>query len=388
MRRGDGLREDPPAGMLYDLVINGVVNELRNVIWKIPDDFLQFSHYLRVVKDLEFTSSPGVPYLYTFPNIGTMFGYRDGTLDDDRLLSVWGLVKQRLIDRSCDPIRVFVKAEPHKVKKLENKAYRLIASVSVVDQIIDALLFNPLNDLVVENFIDSPIKVGWSPYKGGWKMMPLGGVVATDASSWDWTVKSWLLQMELDVRKQLCSNLTQEWEDLANWRYKCLFDSPVWQTSFGFQLRQRHPGVMKSGCVNTIVSNSIMQIILHHRVAMEVGQQAESMFCMGDDVLQTPQSDMKTYLQKKNEYCIIKSAAQVSEFAGHRFLRDSIEPLYLGKHAFQLLHANPKYVREMAISYALLYHRSDKRETLRRLLAEIGQELPSESLLDAIFDGE
>lgn len=388
MKRGDGLRTDMPAGYDYEAILSQVLLDLQPVRWRIPSDFLQRSHFERVVMDLEFTSSPGVPYLYSCPTTAQMFGYKNGEIDPVRLEQVWFLVSQRLRDRISDPIRCFIKAEPHKLKKLDKGAYRLIASVSVVDQIIDSMLFGELNDLIVGRYMDTPIKVGWSPYVGGWKIMPCSGVVATDASSWDWTVRPWLLQMELDVRSRLCDNLTSEWLDLARWRYRELFVCPVWQTSNGWMLRQRHPGVMKSGCVNTITSNSIMQLILHYRVARELGQEAQPLFVMGDDVLQWPQSDMDAYLKKKSEYCIIKSAASVPEFAGHRFCGWNVEPLYLGKHAFSLLHLNEKYAREIVASYALLYHRSAKRDSLRKMLAHLGEPLPELPVLDMIYDGE
>nr|UGO57123.1 MAG: hypothetical protein 2 [Riboviria sp.] len=301
--------------------------------------------------------------------------------------AVWELVLRRLLERDVDPIRLFIKPEPHKESKLVEGRYRLISSVSVIDQIIDTMLFGPMNEMMVKNVVYLPSKFGWSPYVGGWRLMPRGGQLALDKSSWDWTVCGWCCEMVLEIRKRLCKNLTQEWLELAEWRYKELFGQPWFITSGGQLLRQREPGVMKSGCVNTISDNSIMQVILHVRVCSEIGVEPGPILSMGDDTLQEPVENQEEYERVLARYCKVKETHRRVEFAGHIFSGMRVEPAYWSKHCFQMLHADPAIVPDLGISYSLLYHRSNKKRLVQSILAEMGAELPPDEMLDVVFDG-
>lgn len=354
--------------------------------WSIPEDFLQYSHYIRVVRALDKTSSPGFPYLRNCMTNAQFFGCREDEFDNEKLSYVWQLVQDRLQERDADPIRVFIKQEPHKKKKLDSKTYRLISSVSVVDQIIDHMLFDEFNGYLVDNNFDLPTKGGWTPMKGGYRLIPKANWVAVDKSKWDWTVKLWLFEMELDFRVRTCKNLTDQWLDLAKWRYTKLFKDPEFITSNGICFKQRKPGVMKSGCVNTLPTNSIMQIILHIRVCRMLGIPVSNIFSLGDDTLQEMIEMLKPYLSLLAEFCLVKHYKFDHEFAGFRYA-DTIEPLYKGKHAFQLLHLDEKWLDEVSHSYTLLYHRSQDRDFIRSVFDSLGADMASLQKCDAIWEG-
>lgn len=308
--------------------------------------------------------------------------------DPKKLLIYWDVVKQRIEDRTSDPIRLFVKPEPHLNKKIEEGRFRLISSVSIVDQIIDHMLFDPMNDLMVSNWPLVPPKVGWSEKWGGWKIMPRKTWLAIDKSSWDWTVQSWMIDIIFELRKRLCANLSDTWVNLAQWRYEQLYVCPVFVTSGGLYLRQVHPGVMKSGCVNTISDNSIMQVLLHHRVCFELGIKPGNLMSMGDDTLQEIPDDLEVYLERLGSFCKVKQAIKANEFAGMRFFPSGrIEPLYKGKHAFILLHVLPEILPDLAMAYTLLYHRSSYRNLMENVFLEMGQKVPSRAIRDCIMDG-
>lgn len=382
----DDLRKDQMDYVTGVKVLQSVVDELQPARWKIPDDFLQYSHFERVVNSLEWNSSPGYPYLLTAPTNRIFFECDENSIPSPLAKQrIWLMVQRQISERKADFIRVFIKPEPISKKKLEKFRYRIISSVSVVDQIIDAMLFKPFNDNLVAHCHETPVKSGWTPLVGGWKEVPRMRVVSTDKSCWDWTVNLWLLDAELQVRENLCDNLTQQWKDLAAWRYSELFVKPIFITSGGLILKQRNPGVMKSGCVNTISSNSIMQLILHHRVAYECSEDLGFVWAMGDDVIQSAQT--KEYFEKLSEYCILKEVVPQVEFAGYRYSGYQVDPLYLGKHAFMLLHQDEKYHDETANAYALLYHRSRFRPGMRRICQQLTQDLVSCEQLDLIWDG-
>lgn len=383
-----GVRDDGPVGSARALIVANTIEVFAAAKWAIPADFMQFSHFKRVVMGLDWNSSPGYPYMRRAPTNRDYFKVVEGIPDETVLLHVWDVVNDRLRVGDADPIRLFIKPEPHKVAKIQDGRYRLISSVSVIDQIIDHMLFGPMNEALVAGWPYVPSKIGWSPYSGGWRAMPVrGNWMALDKASWDWTVHMWLLELVLEVRMGLCENMNERWLDLAIWRYRRLFLDPELITSGGCVFRQRNPGVMKSGCVNTIADNSIGQVLLHNRVCMEVDITPGGIFCMGDDTLQETPDRMPEYLAKTGLYCKVKEPVFATEFAGMRFLDRRVEPVYRGKHAFTLLHVDPEILPQLANSYALLYHRSVYGGLIKRVLEEMGQTLPKSGVLDAIFDG-
>lgn len=338
---------------------------------------------------LDWRSSPGYPYCLTFQDNGKLFNVRNGEPDPAAVETFVTIVLDQISERKTDPIRLFIKPEPHTQKKLSEGRYRLISSVSVVDQIIDHLLFGDQNDAMTENYMHLPSRVGWSPYLGGWRWVPQGDVVAIDKSSWDWTVTPWLLQAAMEVRIALRSGPSEDtsWSDLVRWRYKSLFGQPLFVTSGGHLLRQKEPGVMKSGCVNTITDNSIMQVILHTWVCMRLNIAPGKLWAMGDDTLQEKPRDIYAYLRELSRYCIVKQALAKAEFCGHEFKGDVVDPVYFGKHCFNLLHLNDSVAADITRSYSLLYHRSPKRQLIRAVVGELREEFPSSATLDCIFDG-
>lgn len=373
---------------MREWLIEQVSDSLKEATWAIPSDFLEYTHYERAVKQLDWTSSPGYPYMRRATTNGVLFKVEDGVPAFEKLQEYWEVVKMQIKDRLADPIRLFIKAEPLKEKKLEEGRYRLISSVSVVDQIIDHMLFGVMNKEMIDNWIHIPPKVGWNQLNGGWRIIPHEQWMALDKSSWDWTVHPWLAEIVLSVRAKLCSNLDDRWMQLALWRYQELFINATFITSGGLLLKQVNPGVMKSGCVNTITDNSIMQMILHIRVSMELNIEIEPLYSMGDDTLQRKGSKWEEYLELMGQYSILKQCIPANEFAGCRFYKNGrIEPLYKGKHAFTLLHVDPEVLPQLADSYRLLYFRSSYRDLMYNLFSAMGQKhLPYEKC-NAIYDG-
>lgn len=311
------------------------------------------------------------------------------TFSEESVDYLWEIVNVRIANKSeADPIRIFVKPEPHKLKKLEQSRYRLISSVSVVDQIIDHMLFDDMNLTMIDNYPSLPSKVGWSVVKGGWRMIPKVVWMATDKSSWDWTVQPWLLELTLQLRKLLCQGSAhyQQWCDLADYRYQQLYQNPLFILSNGILLRQRRSGIQKSGCVNTIADNSLMQWLLHARICLEMKLPVAPMMATGDDVLQQPFPEFDAYLERMSQFCNIKEAVLMNEFAGMRFGK-TIEPSYFGKHAFNLLHLDPEVAADVALSYPILYHRSYKRDWIRKLFTQMGLEIFPLKVVDIIYDG-
>lgn len=388
-KAGEGLRTDHPNQRDYEHIMGILTDWFSAARWSIPEDFLEYSHYLRVVMQLDWTSSPGHPYCRTAPSNGILFRVKDGIPDQDKIDYYWNLVQYKIAHKIPDKIRIFIKGEPLVAKKVQNKQYRLISSVSVIDQIIDHMLFGPMNTNIIRNYPELPTRIGWSPFDGGYRMIPKTKWLAIDKSKWDWTVKPWMLDMELELRIRLCSNMNETWRELACLRYRHLYNNPEFICSNGITFKQITPGIMKSGCVNTITTNSIIQVLLHTRVCLELEQDIYPILVMGDDTLQYPVTNTGDYVDKLKEYCLVKHFKNANEFAGVEFKQDgTVEPLYKGKHAYTLLHLNPEYLQEIAASYTLLYHRSSDKTFFRSLFEDMGITIPTESRQDEIWESE
>ena len=56
----------------------------------------------------------------------------------------------------CDPIRVFVKNEPHSKLKMSQGRYRIISSVSLVDNLLQRIIFDAQDRLEIAEWTRSP----------------------------------------------------------------------------------------------------------------------------------------------------------------------------------------------------------------------------------------
>lgn len=371
------MREDGPVSEVRDKILYLAGEEYGPAKWRIPEDFLQYSHFLRAVDRVHLDSSPGYPYVLDYVNNGQLLGVTPGKRDysGERLEWLWRAVESQIQLKTADPIRLFVKPEPHKQAKLDTKRYRLISSVSLVDQLIDHMLFGDNNDRLIETNIRTPSKAGWTHLGGGYLAIPNQPWLAIDKSSWDWTVQPWLLDFCLDMRVVMCENMNSRWLELARMRYRLLFDKFELITSGGTRLRSRTGGVQKSGCVNTIADNCLMQWVLHARICFELNLPVTQLYALGDDTLQQKPDKYEEYLALLSQFSIVKTAVLANEFAGNLFLpRLRIEPMYWGKHAFNMLHVDPKVKHEMGESYSLLYSRSARLPLITKIFRSIGVE--------------
>lgn len=391
MRYREGIRDDPPIHNVQVEMQHILKERFKAAAWDIPEDFLSFAQFVRCIDDIDMSCSPGYPLITQFPNNGSLFGVTPGQRDYNpvRLQMVWEMVQQRLRDKDADPIRVFIKPEPITKKKLAAGRNRIISSISIVDRIIDAMLFEPMNKVLHEKHAFIPSKVGWSPYVGGWKVIPKWWW-ATDKSAWDWTATMWLAQEALNLRKSLCRTTGEKfriWCEMAEWRYRKLYVDVIYISSGGLLFKAKFNGVVKSGSVNTIDDNSIMQDILHVRTCLETNQEITDQMVLGDDILQEPPKDPDSYYDHLGQFCSLKQVLKRAEFAGNYFNGMIVDPLYYGKHCYNLLHVEDSIRKEVASSYALFYLRSPKSQEIRKICEELG-EVSSDDLMSITFDGE
>jgi hypothetical protein len=195
----------------------------------------------------------------------------------------------------CDPIYTFIKDEPHKREKLDKNRFRIISGVSLVDNIIERLLFSKQNKAEIAIHECIPYKPGMGLHDEGqtslydWflNLEKNYTLCSTDVSGWDWSVTDYLLDADLAYRKTF-TNGSEPWSLLAGIRFECL-KYKVFQLPSGEMYTQNYPGIQASGSYLTSSSNSHMRYILSILVQLDLGFDGESAAegCqMGDDALE------------------------------------------------------------------------------------------------------
>lgn len=360
----------------------------KGTVWTLPDDYLSYETFVVALMNLEFQSSPGWPYLFQKPTIGEWLGYDGFVFDEYQVNSLWCDV-QAVIRGEYEPeFRVFIKREPHSLRKAMEGRWRLIIASPLCVQVVWQMLFKYQNDLEINMAYDIPSQQGMILCGGGWEMYlsswkARGYNTGLDKSAWDWTAPYWAISLDLEFRRRMArGRKVVEWYGLAKKMYDDMFVSPVLRLSNGKRFRQLYPGVMKSGCVNTISTNSHMQVMIHFLACWDqnVSPFPVCVAC-GDDTLQMLEQagDVDSY---RKYGALVKSASDGIEFVGHDFCKGKPEPIYLGKHFEKFKHVSDEIMPQYLDSMCRLYAHSDNFiiwEELARRMGVLDQCLSREA---------
>lgn len=331
------------------------------VLWILPNDFDTYQAFERVIIRLEMEASPGYPYNQEAPTNGKWLKWNGVHADAIQLQRLWFDVRHVFDGQFEMYLRIFIKMEPHKIKKIEQKRWRLIVAAPLAVQVAWQMMFSYMNDLEIDKAYQIPsqqgltmVGGGWSNFKRSWDQRGLTG--SLDKSAWDWTAPKWALDLDLELRKRLArGERTCDWYKISKRLYEAMFDQPVWMTTSGNLYKQRYPGIMKSGCVNTISTNSHCQVMLHMLVCIDANITMNPLpVCCGDDTLNHP-----LHLDVTGPYARygikIKAVSETMEFMGHCFKDDGPRPSYVMKHLFSVRYTTddifPEYLDAMARLY-------------------------------------
>jgi len=128
--------------------------------------------------------------------------------------------KERLDRNLMDPVRVFVKNEPHTLDKINTGRVRLIMSVSLTDKIIEMLLCRHFTKLEIQNWQDIPSKpgIGFTASDSASVYADVVGcgmpMSYADISGWDWGVKQWQVIDAAKTTVQLARSYSPVFERL------------------------------------------------------------------------------------------------------------------------------------------------------------------------------
>jgi len=193
----------------------------------------------------------------------------------------------------CDPIKVFTKDEPHIILKIVQGRLRLICSVSVVDNLVERVLFRLQNRAEIMNWRSIPSKPGMglddAPmeilYEDVRSRQMVSPVVGTDVSGWDWSVQEWDLMADAQCRIALAgSGDGSPYATAVYNRIRCL-SHKVFVLSDGRMFAQFVGGVQASGSYNTSSTNSRMRVLNAYATG------ASWAMAMGDDALESGEGD-------------------------------------------------------------------------------------------------
>jgi hypothetical protein len=198
---------------------------------------------------------------------------------------------EELVQRGyCDPIRLFVKNEPHSSKKIREKKFRLIMSVSLCDQLVERVLNQHLNKAEIAVWADLPVCPGQS-LAGATaetlveKLRRVPNPHSTDVSGWDWSVTDMELIADAQ-RRAFFLKASPEHARALIVRAMALSRS-VLSLSNGTMYAQSVPGIQKSGSYNTSSGNSWI------RVYASWMSGASAVVAMGDDCVDDGVNDSR-----------------------------------------------------------------------------------------------
>lgn len=260
-----------------------------------------------------------------------------------------------------DPLNVFVKNEPHTNAKLSEGRVRLISGVSLVDTLVDRVLFSWLSQAALRH--ETPCMVGWAPVFGGWRYLMQKfsqgkPVLCLDKSSWDWTVQGYMVNLWVGFISDLMYDAPPWFKGIMLNRFRALFRDVTYQFKDGSTARQCGVGIMKSGCYLTLLLNSVSQTLLHMLAFTRMGlvPTEQQPIAIGDDTVQeTPQLLGRYIAEIEGLGAKVKGVKLRAfvEFAGFCMNKQTAIPSYWEKHLFKLQFG--EHWKECLYDYQFMY---------------------------------
>lgn len=275
-----------------------------------------------------------------------------------------------------DAMKLFIKLEPHKINKLNENRERLIFSMSLIDNIINILLANNQNKMEIMFYLSTPSQAGLSLTDEGvtrfLSTIPdLEELLETDIAGWDFTLKPWEFQLDLDRRADLNDGHNTLWYHLLKVQYYCI-QNKVFIISNGDMYAQVLPGIMPSGFNSTTSTNSAIRAGNHYLLAALMKFKA---WCktMGDDSLEKNRPGLSelytTYLGKTVKSSRLVDKSKGFEFCSHMFKNDVAYPVSVNKQLFNLLNYRCSTNNELNQRYTQFKHELRHHPKLSVILA-------------------
>lgn len=371
---------------LTDRERESVLYEMENLYvaarYRLRADFGSRAHFEEVIRNLDMTSSPGYPYSQEASTIGQWLGWTGLYFNELRVDRLWQDC-QVFINGDMDTVyRVFIKTEPHKKSKADAGRWRLIICPPLCEQVVWTMWFGQGNDVEIETCGRTPSLQGISLVEGSWKdynrlFREKGLDHALDKSAWDWTAHIEWIELDLKLRYRLFTaeaGVKRWWLEVAERLYERAFYHPRLLLSNGDVWEQQYPGVMKSGCVNTISTNSHCQVFPHIWLAQKLGRPIHPVpFAVGDDTLGSRHNTHSPDEYAKAAVLVKEGSDEGLQFVGHDFdpeYEDPPLPSYRAKHFCRYLEVSEDALDGFLESMVRLYAHEDDMSDVWRDLAD------------------
>lgn len=307
------------------------------------------------------TSSPGIPYCKESPTIGKWLEWDGLKVNPDKETRLWYDVQRVFKGEWQHEFRVFVKQELHAKHKAQEGRWRLITAAALPVQVVWHMCFQEQNKLFIETLYEHPSFQGFVAPGGGWKRLraylkyyKLNNCL--DKSSWDVLAPGWVFRMTLLFRKHTCKSFGLphfgRWQTIAEALYADAYQNAILTFPDGSRFRQTFLGFQKSGVVNTIADNSIMQVELHAAACVRLGIPISRIIATGDDTVQEeiPENYVEV-LEKMG--CVVKEVVKGYQFMG--FDHENFYPMYPFKHLANVIYQKPQHLAETLGAYLHWY---------------------------------
>jgi hypothetical protein len=316
----------------------------------------------RLKDDIKAEASPGVPHAKIAKRndkLMEQMGERlnDAILDRVELIlatpidRIKSMTRKERLDRNLvDPVRVFVKNDPHPLEKIETGRVRLIMSVSLTDKMIEMLLCRHLTKLEIQNWKLIPSKPGIGFTASDSRSVYVDIIECglpmsyADISGWDWGVKQWQIIDAAEATILLAKESSLIFEHLMIAK-AYLESESVYQFSDGLMVQPLFKGIVNSGKFRTSRDNSFMRV----RIADLIG--SRKTIAAGDDSVEnTVEGAIGKYMKygiRCKEYLPVTDSF---EFCSHFYGPDCCYALNKEKMVMNLLHQEPETFLEYRMS--------------------------------------
>lgn len=363
----------------YSYVLNAMEDIYAPLRVSEGEDHFTYAHFMRVLRMLDKTSSPGYPWMLDGSTIALYLG---GTYEwewwPERVEKLWWWVRSSIecgFNEEITFFRVFTKQEAHKRSKVESGRWRLIFAAPLHFQVVGQMLYSDLNDLECSMWGELPSVHGFYPVHGNWKWKKRkwdseGYNTSMDKSGWDINAPGWVFEVSSDLRERLQEGASETWLRLHRQMSAIAYSRSRLVFGDGSAFIQTTDGIMKSGLVNTISDNSRAQVALHILACKRAGRDYEPLpEACGDDTLSPDFDD--DYLEKVQQGgCLVKECSmQVDQkFVGTIFRHTGPVPEKVEKHLATYQFMREEVVAEALDSYCHIYAHSEYLSLWRRLL--------------------
>lgn len=291
-----------------------------------------------------------------------------------------------------DPVRLFVKQEPHKLAKLLTSRFRLIMCISLVDQGVERAMYTAVSKHEIDNWATMPSKPGMGTSdeqldvlaQNLTTLLACGELADTDISGWDWQRKWWVGMLSVAsylVQSGLCDTEFSR----ACYAREYVACNPVFACSDGVLIDPLCFGIMESGRFVTSYMNS------RGRVGISVLCGTEAM-AMGDDCVEGIRagageqlaSDLSTLGYEGVFEWHVSTSVEGTTFCSNRFYRNAdgrfvAEPVNWPRTLYRLL-SQPLFTHENLSQFAYeVRHLRDKTVADRMVTYGLSEMASSES---------